>query len=458
MIHCTPYGGHFCTLSYQSGTRPSTHAMSTFARRIYYLSAFLVFAIVAPLVVAWTAGYRWSNVRHGFQQTGAITITSEPKSNVVMNGETVGTTPYRATHLPAGSYSIQLTKSGYGTWQRDIAVQKNSAVTIGPVRLFPEQFTAAPYTLNDQSVLATEHFSAIYGITPATSSWNVRRQWPTRSTIESVLPFQPTSVVHSISGQNEIFSSNTQSVMILKHRPTDPWTLGQVTDVQFDPVNDNVAFARQGESLIRFDGLTATQESIAISSSFTLRNETVWFTQTKDNQTTILQQPSFGTHIPEIVLEVAGTWTFVDAPSGTLLLRNAESRILTTLDQRFTGGPWTPTELGAADRWWWTDTRQAPIWINGSDLFSLDEKKNPLLLDRLTETPISVAWIDPNHLISLVTEHEISVRSVSARQGRGTLVSTEYTSPVRLVGSDIASRELIIQTSADPLTLQQISW
>lgn len=432
--------------------------MTQAARRVYYLSAFLIFAIVGPLLVAWTAGYRWSGNRSGFIRTGSLLITSEPRATIHLNGEYQGTTPWRATHLNPGRYVIELSKTGLQSWRQDILITANNALTIGPVMLYPDQFSINSLVTESQNLMATPDSTAIFMLTNVDDQWSARQIWPTMASNIVNLPWLPEKVAASRTGQTLIWQNQTQSYVTFKNQPTDSWVVDAITQPIFDPSSEAVFFDRQGQRVIRYDGFAREKTEVAVADSYSLMNDTLWLTQSGPEVTTLLRQPSFGLHVPSSLLTLPGRWAFVTGPPGTLLVHNQDTRELATISQIFGTEQFKATAIGTADEWWWDNAGHPPLWLNGSDLMTLNEKKVPTLLDRLTATPNEVAWLVPGHILLTQVADRISFTSVSLNQGRGILMEQVFNQPSVLIGLDIPNRRAVITTNEGTPKVTELGW
>ncbi len=445
-------------VSYQSIPRASTHPMSRFARRIYYLSAFLVFAIVGPLLVAWTAGYRWSSVRSGFLRTGALSISSEPRATIRLNGIEQGATPFHATHIPAGNYIVELRSPQLRTWQKEISIAQNTALTIGPVTLYPENFSITPWLISGTNVLQTENLSSAYSLTSTDGQWTAQSIWPVRATTVTRLPFAPIQVIPSNNGQTTIWQGPEATVITSKNQTEDAWTVVPFNQPHFDATNENIFFALEKDQVKRYDVFTKTSTIIAPGTSLTTNNDAVWFTQSSTGKTTFFRQSSFGQKNADEMLTLSGSWKFVPGPNGIYLIQNTESLELATLSQAFGESTFTTSLLGRADRWWWTNAGQPPLWLNGSNLMTIDAEKIPQLVDRLSAEPTLVQWILPGHSVLIQNDQLLSMRSVSALQGRGTLIEKTFDQPGRIIGLDLPNRKLLHATNVTPLEVEEFAW
>ncbi len=127
-------------------------------RNVIFVLFFFIFLVGAPLTVLYTAGYRLNFTTFRIQQTGVIALSSTPRgATVLVNGiDTGAKTPYVIQRLSPGSYTVQLSKDGYRSWEQRVDVS-SGATTYITATLFADAFpkllfeTAAVDAVGDKS-------------------------------------------------------------------------------------------------------------------------------------------------------------------------------------------------------------------------------------------------------------------------------------------------------------------
>jgi hypothetical protein len=103
------------------------------------LSLICAFFIISPLLILYTAGYRYSFAGGNFLATGVISIDAEPDDTTVsIDGIRLAQSlPVRKTNLvPEKNYHIRLERDGYHSWEKDIYVRSNQTAYVKDVELF----------------------------------------------------------------------------------------------------------------------------------------------------------------------------------------------------------------------------------------------------------------------------------------------------------------------------------
>lgn len=128
--------------------------MSLKFRRTFFYLYIGLFLIMAPLVVLYTAGYRFDFGSGRLVQVGALSITSVPKGVTVALANDVQSqhTPAIIKRVIPGNYPLILSKDGYKNWQRDIIVKSRETTTIENAVLFLD---ASPSKIHDVSPIVS---------------------------------------------------------------------------------------------------------------------------------------------------------------------------------------------------------------------------------------------------------------------------------------------------------------
>lgn len=99
------------------------------------------FVLVGPLLVLWTAGYRWNPRNQRFEATGVVVVDTVPTGAHISVGETETalTTPARLTGVFPRDYTLTLFRNGYISWQQTLTVVGGKTTFIDNIRLFPKK-------------------------------------------------------------------------------------------------------------------------------------------------------------------------------------------------------------------------------------------------------------------------------------------------------------------------------
>lgn len=111
--------------------------MSILVRRLLFYLLCALFLIVAPVLLGYTSGFRWSSTQHRLVKIGALSIASLPDgATVTINGQPQGRTPVLLRNLHPGLYEIVLTKEDYWPWSKTLAVESERTTFAHATALF----------------------------------------------------------------------------------------------------------------------------------------------------------------------------------------------------------------------------------------------------------------------------------------------------------------------------------
>lgn len=98
------------------------------------------FLIAAPLILLYTAGFRYSFSERRVKQTGVLNIDAKPTDMEVMlnSVKQKNKLPLYLPNRAPGTYKIMLSKPGYKSWEKDIVIASNQTTYIKDVTLFKE--------------------------------------------------------------------------------------------------------------------------------------------------------------------------------------------------------------------------------------------------------------------------------------------------------------------------------
>ena len=97
----------------------------------------LLFFVSAPLVVLYTAGYRW-NPQQGVVRTGTLFVATTPKdSTIQINGNLYkDKSPAIIKTLRPANYNVRLDLTGHLPWEKKLEVREGETTFVDNVILF----------------------------------------------------------------------------------------------------------------------------------------------------------------------------------------------------------------------------------------------------------------------------------------------------------------------------------
>ena len=137
-------------------------------RRIIFIIFLLLFIASIPLVLIYTAGYRYNIKKGGLEKTGAIIVNLKTKNAILYLNERAYQVKetLRIKNLLPDDYNVRISKSGYYDWQKKLTVESELTTFIRDLRLLkkgpPVKFFDLPtgifYPSEDRNRLAYAHY------------------------------------------------------------------------------------------------------------------------------------------------------------------------------------------------------------------------------------------------------------------------------------------------------------
>ena len=109
-------------------------------RRIIYLIFILIFLLITPFLILYTAGYRFNPKKNKIEKVGILFLTSKQREiSIFLNNELypkkLSKELYIKNLLP-GEYEIKAEKKGYYPWKKKIIIQPEKTTFLRNIHLF----------------------------------------------------------------------------------------------------------------------------------------------------------------------------------------------------------------------------------------------------------------------------------------------------------------------------------
>ena len=102
------------------------------------IGAIMTFLILAPIVILYTAGYRYNSKKQRVEKVGIIFVRSRPSgADIYLDGKKrTETTPARLRDLLPGDYDVKISKKGYSDWDKVLPVGSELTTFAESIALF----------------------------------------------------------------------------------------------------------------------------------------------------------------------------------------------------------------------------------------------------------------------------------------------------------------------------------
>lgn len=347
----------------------------------FFLFLFFVFAflISAPLVVLYTAGYRF-DISHGrIVHTAVLNISSEPHNATVVVDQVPFSdrTPAVLETILPGEHLVRLEKTGYLPWETMLSFESREARVLGPIILFLEdepdlQETVAAILVSSHA--PTNRFAYVTQQSSWLEVWMISASDAQKKLLMR-LPYVPTSTYSlSWSKDGTYIALKEQSGLrqnLSISRVSDgsvielPVAAQDAEDSWWDLSVEPLFYVRTQTTLTRIDVASGMSQSLLFSAHLvTLSdNQEVILSISNDRAVLSYQEGEAASIITYLPL---GKYQFVPAPEGLIALNDIQRNRLILVDTEEREQPILLNE--EARLWKWHPSGDVLLYSSGYDL------------------------------------------------------------------------------------------
>lgn len=357
--------------------------MTKRTRKLVFLVFFVGFFVTAPLVVLYTAGYRYNFGTGEIVQTGVLSLSSTPRgASIVLDDETLrASTPALLKNVLPGDHTVRIEKAGYSSWEKTLTVQSRSTTFADDVVLFLE---TDPELVRETS-LAAMRFNATTG---RAGYAQTEGQWTEIWTYDPATGEETLVSRLPVGSDAEIELSWPREDSTVSIRTT----VHGLTTVSYVDADTAAAIDELPDAGI---DLSVLADRVAISR--------------RDGETnTILA------YVP------LGTYELRRSPEGFVLLEDTVRRRVLLV--RSEGGD-QPILLNASASFWeWEPDGDRLLYSDGFDLHVYDASTHTdTTVTRLSSAVTGVAWYPGHATVLYAQDDAIYAAELDHRDGRNTV-------------------------------------
>ena len=391
----------------------------------------VVFFLLTPVIILYTAGYRYDWQQHQILQTGVISVDVLPDdarvflqgtefTNIPLNFSSDAPATYHFKNLAPGTYQLSLQKPGYKTWERDITVHSKRTTYIQGIHLIKESLpipididipvSSQPPPASsargsflliisevepvyDVSVFDTRT-QQTYPLLRTQASTTPRASWsPTRSMVAIYVTQASTASIYLVSAENpQLISQYTVS------------TTQAATSFQWGPDGASLII-QDGHQLTRLyvDQTKIMASHVSSSIWHVAADDTVWsFATTTD---TLIQYANDDQKLHTQPLNESIETIVNIQPTYTLARQRNQFVIIQPTNQN---RQYIPTQYIRRDLL--TKNQDWVSW-SASEIWSIDSQGNGALLHRTSDHIINVWPLNQYGLLLIATKSGIHTLS-----------------------------------------------
>jgi hypothetical protein len=384
-------------------------------RRLLPWSFALVFLIFAPILVFYTAGYRWNPKKGVVERNGTVIVDTKPTSvDIYLNRQkSTAKSPATLQNIAPGTYLIQLEKEGYHAWRKTLSVLPEMVTFANKIILWP---TSEPEIILEKPVTSIFANNAKDTVLGFIDSDNDKQEIfilkKNQIVSQKVLDYriQPKSTAWNLAGTTTILEGYVSST-------AGQWLL----------ISDPLQFTSLPEGSFHFEGtqLVGMDEEYKI-----LLEKNGSLSKQKNSEYTIDAYNDFSIKkIPgqdnlilitnknaeEGLILPRGDWRFYTLDRNEILLRSGTDWLRLSISSY----PFTSTQAKAENIYPMILSKQTAYLLKqNNELYLWMPDEEPELLHRQSDPIVSAGWHQQGFDIFYATKNEIRILNLDNRDGR----------------------------------------
>jgi len=398
-------------------------------RRLIFFIFVFGFLISAPLIVLYTAGYRYNFGTGKIVQTGALSIKSVPKNmEIILDGKKLkGTTPEIINNVFAGEHIIELKKEGYTGWKKTLSIESRGTTFIEKAALF---------LIEDPQIVVADSITGIHRATGKAIYTISQNQWvetwlydsrARSSRLLSRLPIDPDAefvIAWSVDGSAislKTKSAGKQFFSIINVNSAEGVSVTEMvpgaTVGWWDTRRGDVFFAVSKQGVFRIDLVQNQTTQLPENTSIATTDKSgLIIIENVEDRTVVSKFENDQTNIVAFI--PLGIYKIHPSPEGILHLEDVERERIILLDSEGGGQPILLNTRAMI--WQWSlDGSNRLLYSDGFDLHIYDTKKHAdETLTRLSTHIRSVAWDPAADVVFYTQEAHLLATELDHRDGR----------------------------------------
>lgn len=240
----------------------------------YFVTAilFLTFVIVTPLLILYTAGFRYNIKKSIWDKTGSLVLKSKPAgAEILLNNKSIKTkTPARINNVLPDDYEITLSKTSYYSWTKKLSIKSQETTFAEDVILFKK--TKPELIAEDQVKWHSFSPNAKY-VVYVTSDFGQDYLYlhnlnsaKTRLIFDNNTELIPQNIIWAPDASYFLLTTNTQATLIstalfYPSRDMTAMLLG-AENVKWDAIDAGQFYWQKNNAVYRYDTSTAKLDKI----------------------------------------------------------------------------------------------------------------------------------------------------------------------------------------------------
>ena len=420
-----------------------------FHRRILPWLYVAIFLGVAPILIFYTAGYRYNSKKHQIERSGTLIVNTSPKgTRVFLDGhDTQEVSPITFQNITPGWHELRIEKSGYHTWQRTLNVRAEQVTFATDVWLWRQADPSLLYngtiralrtdpTGQQMAIISSEATSSVFNIWTQDSGWQSHDILPNLSPTSSA----PLALQWRDDGQALVING-------LDPLDTSWWVQSRNNEAASDILPSGIYHWSQQELVgsnesrsfrLDPDRHTFMRDILPTSTLSADRNVSIQSVSSSINLR--LSYEGFQTHVFALPY---GDWRIAGFKQAYTLLKDKQRWL--ALEPALKR-PFLSQVYGDYPRWLPEAILPRALFIHGYELWDWTLDHQPVLLWRQSEPLVQAAWHRNGTTVFIATDRQVMALNTSPTQDRANVVLAQFD---HIQDMDVFGKNLMVAGTKD---------
>jgi hypothetical protein len=393
-------------------------------RRMLYIAFFILFFILAPIIVKLAQGYKFNWNSFNWQKTGVLFLESKPnKADIYLNGEKQKQqTEALFKNIAPGEYQIDVKKDGYLSWSKKLKITAGETTFAQYIRLFKEniipekildeKITAISETIQNKVAIASakDNGSEIFVLNLGNDS--IKKITKVDFPINEININQTaTQFALKNDGNWQILTQNIFGSDKIYKIPSAKYAREKIS---FDPNNNLIFYALSNIGIEKIDLNSNKTEFLALGKilDFYVSSDEnkIYYIKNTNSESNLFSISLNGQKNEELIsnLAISEKYKFNQSPQGIINIINSDKQTIIIFDNKKKLFDDEKTIINNVNKISWHSDNISLIYGNNNEIWTYEGNKKEdkkQLIARLGEKIENFWWYGvPTHLLYLTAD------------------------------------------------------
>ncbi|MCK4553780.1 hypothetical protein KAU19_02360 [Candidatus Parcubacteria bacterium] len=413
--------------------------MSLKIRRLLYITFILIFLIIAPMMIFYAAGYKFSLSGIKFQRTGTFIFDTKPKgAKIFINGQPQQTffkkyysqeksfikTPAKIKNLLPGEYNIKFELDSYWPWQKKLTIYPGTSTYAEDIYLFKKNLPILllPDKINNSQLSPDKNKLTIL-INKQITILNLTNEEQTK------LPF-----INRLSTTTYSWSPSSKKILLNKSiinikNGKESRTLGidltdyvknEINNLKWDFYSDDKLYYNDKNNIYSFSLSTKSKKIILQyppTNNYLIKDNNIYLIEQLGNTNNLnIFNLDSGELVRKINLPGSDNYYFINPTHSLLNLYDQDHKILYLINPLSLFYSPVQETINNIQYTYWVNNNKL-LYANDFEVWLFDlEHNQKTLLTRISQGITGIIWHPSNNYIIYSTDITINTIELDERE------------------------------------------